>query len=113
MIATVTNVSGAPVNKLAEYDTRVDPLLQPGILATGGALLQPLPHPFDRVGELADAASIARVFNPDDWRHQIFGDGHEAGNRWRRAVQGGVVTVAFADDADRTDPEELFIDAVP
>jgi hypothetical protein len=111
MIATVTNTSGAPVNKLASYDTRVDPLLQSGLVATGGALIQPLPFPFDRVGEIADAATISRVINPDDWRRTIFGDGHEAINRWRRAVQGGLVTLAYAVDAALTDPEELFIAA--
>jgi hypothetical protein len=127
MITTVTNVSGGPINRLAAYDNSganpiVDPLIgPPGIVAVGGAILDPLPFPFNgdektRAG-LADTGTVIRTFNPQDWfgsgGHRLFGSCLSPVDQWRALVQGGKVTLGHAIDATRTDPYELFIDAVP
>jgi len=113
MRTTVTNSSSTlTLNTPVTYDTRVDSLLTAGIVAVGGAVRRGLPHPFDRVGEIAASAAITRSMNPEDWHHYIFGTSHTAINIWRQLVQASKLTLGFAVDAVRNDPEELSINVI-
>lgn len=127
MITTVTNTSGGPINRLAAYDNSaanpaVDDLIgPPGIIAVGGQVIDALPFPFNgdvksRDG-LANGANVVRTFNPQDWfgsgGHRLFGSCLSPVDQWRALQQSGKVTIAQAQNAQRTDPYELFLDALP
>lgn len=112
MLVTVTNVSGATINDL---DSRSGDIPGPAkLLATGGARLTPLPYPFGHIGALADTASEQLPMHPRDWRHSGTQgrDGFEPSLEWQTLVQRGIVTMATAAETDRTDEEELFMNAV-
>jgi ribosomal protein S11 len=105
MIVTITNVSGAPINKLSVGEDGV---------ATGGARDKAIPYPFDWVGELAAAATKVFAVHPADFRHRsaLNGSAFTARELWNQVVQARLLTFAQAAQAGRRDVEELFINAV-
>jgi hypothetical protein len=73
----------------------------------------PLPYPFDLIGELAASGTKQLPMQPQDWRYsrsQMRGVPVEV--QWSQMVQAGVVTLAVAAQANVRDSEEIYIAAV-
>lgn len=112
MLTTVTNTSGGDINDL---QTRTGAIPGPAsLLAVGGQRNNPLPYPFGHIGTLADTASEQLPMHPRDWRYEAMQckDGFEPSLQWQQLVQAGTVTLAYAAETNRTDEEELFVNAV-
>jgi hypothetical protein len=94
---TVTNQQATSMNKLDELTGGSGVA---ALLATGGARLDPLPHPFQHVeldenGGAADAST--QTVHPRDMRHKaVPWLTHEPGEEWNMLVQAGKVTLSTA-----------------
>jgi hypothetical protein len=89
MLVTITNTSGAAINKLDSYAD-----------AVGGARTNPLPYPFSHIGELAAAASKQLPMSPADLFHKVsFGEPFQAWNEIQTLIKRGVISAAIADQA--------------
>jgi len=117
MLVTVENQLSVPIQTADAVDYRGVTNGPADLYAVGGNVNNPLPFPFDRVGEL-DANggandSVQRAMHPDDFhnRHNLW-RGMEPGTEWNQIIQEGKVTFAIASESGRTHTEELFITAV-
>ena len=95
---TVTNLQSTAMNELDEY---VGGGSGPSALsATGGARVDPLPHPFAHVSLEASGGADAATLtaHPRDMRHKGWaGHGpHDAGEEWNMLVQAGKISLSTA-----------------
>lgn len=106
-LMTVTNTSGVTLNRpdVGGYGVSPD--------AVGGNVLDPLPYPFDRNGELADADTRTLAVNVRDFstRMQMQQPSLPA-NDWDALLQKGYITASFTDDADAIDVENSALVAL-
>jgi hypothetical protein len=110
MLVTVTNTSGHDINYA---DTITEGSGPSGIVATGGNVRYPLPHPFGHIGTLADTIAKQLPMHNRDWRFKrVPWLPHEPSVEWQQLVQAGIVTLAVATETANRDEEEIYINAV-
>jgi len=118
MLVTVENQLSTRINYLEEINTaQYLPGNPAGLVATGGNVVQPLPFPFDQVGELAANGlagdDVQRAMHPSDFRRQHnLHKPMEPREEWNQIIQAGIVTFVIASETGFTDTEETFIAAV-
>jgi hypothetical protein len=113
MLVTVENQLSRAINSPDTVDTRLSGLGVAGLLAEGGSVTDPLPYPFDKVGELAangaSGDSIQRAMHIGDFRRvHVMWTALDPNDQWNQLVQAGTVTLAFAAESGRVDSEEEF-----
>ena len=126
-IMTMTNTTNTVdlpsriINRPAEYNTNVDPLLgTAGLIALSSGLYgddkghknDPLPYPMNRQGELAAGANFALPVHPIDFTMQSWWETHTPANEWNALVQKGTVSVSFAAETGVQDVFEDLISTV-
>jgi len=110
MIATVTNTSGVVLNAL---DQQIVGYGAAQTVATGGAVKNPLPHPFNKNGSIAVGGNKLLSVHPQDFRYvPTMGSNPEPRDAINLMIQAGQVTVAFAAEAPIREVEEKFANAV-
>lgn len=110
MLATVTNTSGVVLNAL---DQQIVGYGAAQAIATGGAVKNPLPHPFNKNGSLAVGANKVLSVHPQDFRYvPTMGSNPEPRDAINQMIQAGLITVALAAETPRRDIEEVFANAV-
>ena len=111
MLITITNLTSRTINKLETIDTASYlPGNPAGLVASGGNRTDPLPYPFNEVGELAAGASIQRAAHVSDMRkkNNIHGALSPA-EMLQQMVNAGIISLVAASETGRTDvEEELF-----
>lgn len=109
MIATLTNTSGLTLNKVAAYDNSALVDGRVATVATGGALENPLPHPFDKVGEIANGDAVVRAMHIGDFRKpHNRSTALEPGEELTLMINRGDITISYAAETGRSDAEENF-----
>jgi len=110
MLVTVTNASAGDINYPDTYTAGTGPS---GVVATGGNVRIPLPHPFGHIGTLASAGTKQLPMKNRDWRYKrVPWLPMEPSIEWQMLVQAGIVTLAVATETGNRDEEEIYIDAV-
>jgi hypothetical protein len=116
MLVTIQNLTAAAIQVLDAIDNRYTggPA---DLYATGGNVVEPLPFPFEQVGELAAFGavgdSVQRAMHPSDFRRQHnLHKPLEPREEWNQVIQAGTVSFAIAAEVGRRDTEELFTNSV-
>jgi len=110
MLVTVTNTSGGDLNAPDTYTAGSGPS---GVVATGGNVVDPLPHPFGHIGVLADTLTKQLPMKNRDWRFKrVPWLPHEPSVEWQVLVQAGKVTLAVASETGNRDEEEIYVNAL-
>ena len=111
-IATLTNTSGGVLNKLDVHEG--------GSLAVGGQVKDPLPYPFNWVGQtaasgdvgLADAGTAVYAMHPQDFNYKpLLWKALAPIDEMKQMLMAGQVTLTFAAETDSAavHKEELLI----
>jgi hypothetical protein len=119
MLVTVTNTTGTsnpPSRAINSPAVGEDGIALPGGNHPEEAThrTDPLPYPFNLIGELADTATRQLPMHPRDWRYQRsqMARGLPVSEEWGQLVQAGTVTLTVGAQAGRRDSEELYMNAV-
>ena len=117
MLVTVTNLTTRKINSPDSIDYSGVTNGPADLVATGGNHTDPLPYPFDLVGELDENGgtvdAVQRAMHPADFRRQHnMWTALEPAAEWNQLIQAGVVSFAIAAETGFTDTEETFVAAV-
>lgn len=109
MLMTVTNTSATlALNVLDTYVSGPSGSTA-SIVATGGARVRALPHPFSHA-TIAASGNLQLPVHPEDMRENFYtGPESSPRSKWNQLVNAGMVTLAFADQTGVRDTEERLV----
>lgn len=113
MLVTVTNLTDRIINTLDAVDNRVTNGPADLYAPSEGVRVDPLPEPFDSVGELAangdPGDSVQKAMRIGDFRNQhVLWRPLEPGTRFDLLQKAGIISVAFAAESNRLGTEEDY-----
>lgn len=112
MIATITNTSSTETLNALDTMT-IGPAGPAQINATGGAVKNPLPHPFHKNGSIAPSGTKLLSVHPQDFRYvPTMGSNPEPRDSINLLIQKGTITISLAAETPRRDLEEFYANAV-